>query len=69
MYRIIPIEELAEDAFNKAERVKMLEMANAPTGFDERKKAFVELALARKAAAEAEILLTTVIEKRRGDGQ
>lgn len=65
MIRIIPIEELAEDAFLKAERLKALQVTNTPQDFDERKKLFVEMALARKAAVDAENLLTTVIGKRR----
>lgn len=47
------IEILAADAFQKAERVKMLEEMNTPFDYDDRKRAFVELAKARQEAAEA----------------
>jgi len=46
-------EEAAEDAFVKAEHVRSLEMMNAPTDYDERKRAFIDLAKARRAAADA----------------
>ena len=54
MYKILTVEELARDAFEKSERVRMLGMRNTPTDYEERKKAFVDLAVARAAAAEAE---------------
>ena len=54
MIRVWTIEELAEDAFVKAEYVRNLGMANTPVEYDERKKAFVEMARARAAANEAE---------------
>jgi hypothetical protein len=54
MIKIWTIEEAAEDAFAKAEYVLNLQMMNTPTDYEERKKAFVELARARAAAAEAE---------------
>lgn len=57
MIKVLSIEELAEDAFVKAERVRMLSMMQTPTDYAERKKAFVDLALARAAASEAEALL------------
>lgn len=41
----------------KRERVRMLEMMNTPTGYDERKKAMVELELARHEANQAEAAL------------
>lgn len=47
------IEMLAADAFEKAERVRMLEMMNVPLDYEERKKAFIDLAKARQLAAEA----------------
>ena len=52
--RALTTAELAEDAFLKAEHVRMLGMMNLPTDFEERKKAFVELALAQEAAAKAQ---------------
>ena len=54
MIKIRSFEELAEDAFAKAERVRLLQLMNTPTDYDDRKKAFVQLAVARHAAAEAE---------------
>jgi len=48
---------LAATAFEKRERVKMLEMMNTPTDYEERKKAFVELELARHEANQAEAAL------------
>lgn len=52
------IAKLAADAFEKQERVKMLEMMNTPIDYDERKKAFIELAEAQAAAREAQGRLT-----------
>lgn len=51
--RPLTVAELAEIAFNSQETVRALEMANTPTDYDERKKAFVRLAEARAAAAKA----------------
>ncbi len=48
------LEEAIEDAFNKAEKVRMLEMMNTPIGYEERKKAFAQLIIARRDANEAE---------------
>lgn len=48
------IADLAATAFEKRERVKMLEMMNTPLEYEARKKAFIELALARNAALQAE---------------
>lgn len=53
----VVIAELAKDAFETAERVRMLLMANTPTDYEERKKAFVDLAIARARASEAAIAL------------
>lgn len=63
MFKILTVEELAEDAFIKAENVRCLEMMNTPTDYEKRKEAFVALALARAAAKEAEGRLTAVINK------
>jgi hypothetical protein len=54
MFKVLTIEELAEDAFVKSEYVKALGMANTPNDYDERKKAFVAMAVARDAANVAE---------------
>lgn len=62
--RIKTLEELAEDAFVKQERVNMLEIQNTPSDYEERKKAFVELVFARKAAAEAIDTLLRATEAR-----
>lgn len=59
--RQLTIEELAEDAFVKRERVIGLSMVNTPTDFEERKKAFVALAVARKAAWRAQLALESRI--------
>jgi hypothetical protein len=63
MFKVWTVEELAEDAFLKAEHVKALGMANTPTDYEERKKAFVALAVARAASTEAEQRLIAVINK------
>lgn len=55
------IAEMAEDAFLKAENVKMLAMMNTPTDFEERKKAFVALAVAREAANKAQAALDAAV--------
>lgn len=60
--RPLTIAELAEDAFLKNERVQMLRMMNMPRDFDERKKAFIELAEAQAAAAEARRQLSLVTQ-------
>ena len=67
MFRVLTIAELAEDAFVKAEHVRCLESLNVPTDYEERKKAFVALAIAKAAAAEAEKVLLTVVDNRKGD--
>jgi hypothetical protein len=61
MIKLWTIEELAEDAFAKAERVRCLAMANTPVDYEERKQAFVAMAKARAAATEAERRLLAVI--------
>jgi hypothetical protein len=63
MFKILTVEELAEDAFLKAEHVKALSMMNTPTDYEERKKAFVALAVARAAATEAEQRLMSAVNK------
>lgn len=46
--------DLAASAFEKRERVRILEMMNTPIEYEERKKARVELELARHDANVAE---------------
>ena len=50
-------EQLAEDAFLKAERVRALMMMNTPADYGDRKRAFIELALAREADTKARLAL------------
>lgn len=64
MIRQLTVAEIAEDAFLKAERVRSLEVMNMPTDYEERKKAFVELAVA-KAEANASALL--LVQATKGD--
>lgn len=59
--RRMTVAELAEDAFLKAEHVKALSMMNTPTDFDERKKAFIALAVAREAANKAAAALDSAL--------
>lgn len=54
------IADLAATAFDKHERVKMLEMMNTPVEYEARKKAFIELALAREEARKAEEALRSL---------
>lgn len=55
------IAALAVEAFEKAERVRMLGMSNSPTDYEERKKAAVEYALAQAEAAVAKAKLDAAI--------
>jgi superfamily II DNA or RNA helicase len=48
---------LAATAFEKRERVRMLEMMNTPIDYEERKQAFIDLQLARYEANQAEAAL------------
>jgi hypothetical protein len=57
------LEQLAEAAFVAEERVRLLEMLNTPTDYDERKKAFVALRMARAEANSAVALLDVEILK------
>lgn len=57
--RLMTVTELAEDAFIKAEHVKMLEQMNTPTDYDERKKAFIKLAEAKAASVQANKVLAS----------
>jgi hypothetical protein len=54
------IADLAAEAFEKRERVRMLEMMNTPLDYDERKKAFVELEISQNAANQAEAALRSL---------
>jgi hypothetical protein len=47
-------EELATEAFQARERVRALEVMNTPADYEDRKKAAVELAVAREAAFYAQ---------------
>ena len=49
--------ELAAKTFEKRERVRMLEIMNTPIDYEERKKAFIELEVAKHEAAQAESAL------------
>lgn len=51
------IADLAAEAFDKHERVRMLEMMNTPSDYEARKKAMIELELARREASDAEAAL------------
>ena len=51
---------LAAQAFEARERVRMLEMMNTPIGYEERKKAFINLQLARVEANRADEALRTL---------
>lgn len=55
------LEELAKKAFAKQEFVNNLMMANTPHGFDDREKAFVQLAVARHEAHKAKVALDNAI--------
>lgn len=50
--------ELAAEAFEKWERVRMLEMMNTPQDYDARKAAFIQLAEARESARLADLRLS-----------
>jgi hypothetical protein len=56
---------MAEDAFLKAEHVKALSMMNTPTDFEQRKSAFVALAVAREAANKAQTALDAALSPNR----
>ncbi len=47
-------EKLAIDAFEANERVRALMMANTPDGYEHRRKAFIDLAVAQEAAVFAQ---------------
>ena len=51
------IKELAAQAFEKQEHVRMLEMMNTPIDYEERKKAFIALTVARYEAEQAKAAL------------
>ncbi len=54
------VADLAAEAFEKRERVRMLEMMNTPIDYAERKKAYIELQLARADAVVAETALRSL---------
>jgi hypothetical protein len=48
LFKVLTVEELTEDAFLKSEHLKALQIMNTPTDFEDRKKAFIELAVAER---------------------
>lgn len=48
--KALTIEEIAASAFEANERVKMLMAMNQPSDYEERKKAFIEMSVARAEA-------------------
>lgn len=54
------IADFAALAFEKREYVKMLEMMNTPQDYEERKKAFIQLAIAKNDAMLAEEALRSL---------
>jgi len=52
------VADLSAEASKASERVHTLMIMNTPTDYEDRKKAFIELALAREVAAKALIALT-----------
>lgn len=56
------ISALAVDAFEKGERVRMMEYANTSTEYEERKKAAVAFAIAKAEYAESCEKLDSAIE-------
>jgi hypothetical protein len=63
--KYITNEELAEDVFLKTEHVQALESRNvAGLEYEERKKAFIELAIARNELTEAKMRLDFVMARR-----
>jgi hypothetical protein len=61
--RQMTVAELAEDAFLKQEYLQAQMMMNTPTDFEERKKAFVRLAMAREAANNAQRALDAAVAR------
>jgi hypothetical protein len=57
------VAELAEDAFLKHEYLQAQMMMNTPIDFEARKKAFVDLALAREAANKAQAALDAAVKR------
>ena len=56
------IEMLAKAAFAAWERVRALEIANTPTEYADRERAFIQLAKARHEAVETQKLLDARIQ-------
>lgn len=54
------VADFAAEAFEKRERVRMLEMMNTPIDYEERKKAMIALELARYEANQAEAALRSL---------
>jgi hypothetical protein len=55
--------ELAADAFEKQERVRVLEMMNMPIEYEDRKLAFIALSEAREAARIADLKLRDQVDR------
>jgi hypothetical protein len=56
------IKELAAQAFDASERVRVLMMMNTPLDYDKRKAAFIQLAEAQEAEAKAAAMLEGAIK-------
>lgn len=56
------IKTLALDAFKKQEYVNVLMLSNIPLDYKEREKAFINLALARKEANDANFKLEQAVK-------
>jgi hypothetical protein len=54
------IMDLAATAFEKQERVRILGMMNIPTDYEDRKKAMIELEVARYESNQAENALRAI---------
>jgi len=57
------IKELAEEAFQRDEQLRIAGMANTPTDYEDRKKSFILMAELRARAAEATRKLNEEINK------
>ena len=56
------VADLSAEASKASERVRTLMIMNTPTDYEDRKKAFIELALAREVAAKAYCALALAIQ-------
>ena len=55
------VAKLAGEAFDKAERLRMLSMMNTPIDYEGRRKAAIEMALARQDSNRASAALDSAI--------